>query len=108
MLFRPQVRYETQILEGPVSNIGLNPDRCVVVVRVPEGANTPYVHNDGKIYIRVGDSSSPVPATDRSTFDLLYRRGQEKRTFLEELVGRSPEISQYEEDYSFLQSQYSV
>ena len=73
-----------------------------MVIYVPEGSNTPYIHNDGRIYIRIGDSSSPTPATDKATFDLLYRRGEDRRSFLKALIERSPELSRGEEDNSYL------
>ena len=99
---RPQVIYQTQILQGPDTTIGLTSGQSVVVVHVPEGSNTPYIHNDGRIYIRIGDSSSPTPATDKATFDLLYRRGENRRSYLESLVAKSPELSKGEEDNSYL------
>ena len=101
-IVRPQVAYQHRVLEGPVETMGLSSNRSVVVVRVPEGSNTPYIHNDGRIYIRIGDSSSPIPATDRSTFDLLYRRGEDRRSYLKALIERSPEVSIGEEDTSYL------
>ena len=101
-LVRPQVAYLDRTLEGPLDTLGLKADRSVVVVNVPEGSNTPYIHNDGKIYIRIGDSSSPTPATDKATFDLLYRRGEDRRSFLKALIERSPEVSEEEEDNSFI------
>ena len=99
-IVRPQVDYQYQVLEGTVETMGLSLNRSVVVVRVPEGANTPYIHNDGRIYIRIGDSSSP--ATDKATFDLLYRRGEDRRSYLKSLIDRSPEVSRAEEDNSYL------
>jgi hypothetical protein len=101
-IVRPQVAYQHRVLEGPVETIGLSSNRSVVVVRVPEGSNTPYIHNDGRIYIRIGDSSSPIPATDKATFDLLYRRGEDRRSYLKALIERSPELSREEEDNSYL------
>ena len=101
-IIRPQVTYQHRVLEGPVETLGLSSNRSVVVVRVPEGSNTPYIHNDGRIYIRIGDSSSPIPATDKATFDLLYRRGEDRRSYLKALTERSPELSKWEEDNSYL------
>ena len=101
-IVRPHVAYQHRILEGPVETIRLSSNRSVVVVRVPEGSNTPYIHNDGRIYIRIGDSSSPVPAKDKATFDLLYRRGEDRRSYLKALIERSPELSRGEEDNSYL------
>ena len=102
-IVRPQVAYQNHTVAGPIEKIGLSSNRSVVVVRVPEGSNTPYIHNDGRIYIRIGDSSSPIPATDKATFDLLYRRGEDRRSYLKALIERSPELSSGEEDESYLQ-----
>ena len=99
---RPQVSYECRSVNGPIESINLPKDRSVIVIYVPEGANTPYIHNDGRIYIRNGDSSSPISAKDKSTFDLLYQRGEDIRSYLKELVERSPEISKGEEETSFI------
>lgn len=99
---RPQVFYQTRTIEGPLKAIGLNPGRSIIIVRVPEGADTPYIHNDGRIYIRVGDSSSPTPVREKATFDLLYRRGEDKQSFLESLVERTPELSKGEGERSYI------
>ena len=101
-IVRPQVAYQNRVLEGPIETIGLSSNRSVVVVRVPEGSDTPYIHNDGRIYIRIGDSSSPIPATDKATFDLLYRRGEDRRSYLKAMTERSPELSSGEEDNPYL------
>lgn len=101
-LVRPQVPYVTRTFEGPIAPIGLLPGRCIVAVRVPEGNDTPYIHNDGRIYIRIGDSSSPISAKDKSTFDLLYQRGENKRAYLKDLVEKSPELSKAEDNSSFI------
>ena len=99
---RPQVDYQYRALEGMVETIGLSSNRSVVVVRAPEGSNTPYIHNNGRIYIRIGDSSSPISATDKATFDLLYRRGEDRKSYLKSLIDRSPEVSSAERDTSYL------
>ena len=101
-VIRPQVAYQTHVIEGPLKAKGLNSGYSVIIVRVPEGSNTPYIHNDGRIYIRLGDSSSPISAKDKSTFDLLYQRGEDRRAYLKTLVERCPEISEGECDVSFI------
>ena len=101
-IIRPQVVYQTRELEGPNDTIGLEPNRSVIVVHIPEGPNTPYIHNDGRIYIRIGDSSSPISAKDKATFDLLYQRGEDRRSYLKTLIDRSPELSEGEGDSSFI------
>ncbi len=60
----------------------LDDGRAVVVVFVPSDQDTPFVTSDGRVYRRVGDSSEPVPATDRYTLDRLIdgrRRQRERR-----------------------------
>ena len=74
-LLQPTAPFFHHTLSGPLADISLPPGRSIVVVRIPEGAFTPYVHNDGRIYVRTGDSSSPVAATDRTTIDLLQPQG---------------------------------
>ena len=101
-IVRPQVSYQSRIFNGPIGEIGLESGRSVIAVYVPEGSNTPYIHNDGRIYIRIGDSSSPTPVTDKATFDLLYQRGEDRRAYLADLVERAPQLSKDEEDSSFV------
>ena len=69
---------------------------------MPEGPNSPYVHNDGRIYRRVGDSSQPKEVTDRTTFDALALRGEETRSRLAERVLWSPATSEAEENQPYL------
>ena len=102
-LLQPTTPFFHHTLSGPLADISLPPGRSIVVVRIPEGAFTPYVHNDGRIYVRTGDSSSPVAATDRTTIDLLHRKAEEKRSLLDDLIDRCPVVSQGEaEDTTYL------
>ena len=102
-LLQPTAPFFHHTLSGPLADISLPPGRSIVVVRIPEGAFTPYVHNDGRIYVRTGDSSSPVAATDRTTIDLLHRKAEEKRSLLDDLIDRCPVVSQGEaEDTTYL------
>ena len=101
-LIRPVVEFRERVFTGPIKEIGLDSNRSLIAVYVPEGPNTPYVHNDGRIYVRVGDSSSPDFAKDRATFDLLFRRGEDKRRLLKSLTDKSPEVSEREQHEPFL------
>ena len=74
----------------------------IVAVNVAEGADTPYVHNDGRIYRRVGDASQPTPVTDRAAFDLLAHRGSEARGRLADLISRDYSVSQEERDTCYV------
>ena len=101
-LLQPSPFYNVRVFAGPIDAIGLREGSSIIVVHVPEGPNSPYVHNDGRIYMRIGDSSQPRYVTDRATFDLLARRGQETRSRLEERVTWSPVTSQGEENQPFI------
>ena len=101
-LLNPPVFYNVRIFGGPISKIQLPRGRSIVVVQIPEGPNSPYIHNDGRIYRRVGDSSQPFPVTDRATFDLLAQKGEETRSKLADKVLWSPVTSKLEEDQPFL------
>ena len=101
-LIRPSVFYDTRVFPGPIQSIGLGEDRSIIAVRIPQGPDSPYIHNDGRIYLRVGDSSDPRPVSDRSTFDLLSQRGERARSRLEKRLMRRPIISEGESEQPFI------
>ena len=101
-LLHPPPYYNVRVFQGQIHEIGLIDGFSIIVVQVPEGPNPPYVHNDGRIYSRVGDSSQPTPVTDRATFDLLAQKGEEAQSRLAEKVLWSPVTSKGEEDQPFL------
>ena len=101
-LLNPFVFYEPLVLPGPVDAVGLNTGHSILVIRVPQGADCPYVHNDGRIYRRVADSSDPKPETDRAILDLLSERSANARAQLKEIVLRKPSTSKGEESNCFI------
>ena len=101
-LLQPPPFYNVRVFPGPIDTIGLKEGSSIIVVHVPEGPNCPYVHNDGRIYMRVGDSSQPTPVTDRATFDLLAQKGKDAQSRLDDKVLWSPVTSKREEDQPFL------
>ena len=94
---QPSVFYIPRVFEGPVEDIGLKSGKSIIAIEVPRGPDTPYIHKDGVIYLRVGDSSRPTAVTDRTTFNLLVQRGLESRSRLAERVLWQPVTSQAEE-----------
>lgn len=74
----------------------------IIVVKIPPGVETPYVHNDGRVYRRVADSSAPKPETDRHILDRLWARGEKSKKKLADFVSRLPVTSKGEDDECFL------
>ena len=101
-LLQPPPFYNVRVFAGPINAIGLREGHSIIVAHVPEGPDCPYIHNDGRIYMRVGDSSQPKYVTDKATFELLARKGQDARSRLEERVTWSPMTSQAEENQPFI------
>ena len=101
-MLQPTVPFFHHILKGPLTNISLPPGHSIVIVQIPESASPPHVHSNGRIYVRTGDSSSPVDAADRTTLDLLHHKAEQKLSLLEALVDRSPLVSEAEESTAYL------
>lgn len=95
----PYVYYHTKVVCGPSTNLGLREGQAVVVVYVPQGPDVPYVHNDGRIYRRVGDSSEPRPETDRTALDLLWQRGHRARSRLSNRIEAPPTLATPDSPY---------
>ena len=98
----PEVFYNPQVFEGPIDSIELPVDRSIIVIQIPEGADCPYVHNDGRIYRRIDDASDPKPETDRARLDLLIERGNRARSLLANRVTQIPDISAEERHRSYI------
>ena len=101
-LLSPDVFYSSRVFKGPIDSLGLQSSRSIIVVQVPEGVNSPYVHNDGRIYRRIADSSDPKPETDRSRLDMLTERGKQARSRLADRVTRIPVVSKGEENQCYI------
>ena len=102
-LLRPSVFYDHKVIDGPIDLIRLPPERFLIAIYIPQEPDTPYVHNDGRIYRRIADSSDPVPITDRTELDLLPQRREAALASLQTRVQRSPITSQAEEDRPYIQ-----
>lgn len=98
----PDAFYEHIVLVGPVPEVDLPSGQAVIVVAVPMGVDTPYVHSDGRIYRRVSDSSAPVPEKDKHVLDALWRRSETGRKRLRKLATHVPTVSKGEGNNPFL------
>jgi hypothetical protein len=50
----PSPQFEHVVLCGPSPEIGLAEGRAIIVATVPQGNNSPYLHQSGRIYRRNG------------------------------------------------------
>jgi len=98
----PPVYYEHRVLSGPCAEIGLDDQKCIVVVAVPSGPDAPYVHSEGKIYRRVADSSDPKMETDRFVLDNLWQRRHEARERLNTLLSQRYLLQWPDREVSYL------
>jgi len=80
----------------------LNTAKKVIIVVVAKGQDTPYIHNDGRIYRRQESSSDPIFESNRYSIDELYKRKEilekEKESFRNIDYG----FCEGEDDYPFL------
>jgi Putative DNA-binding domain len=99
----PAPFFEAITLSGPNTELGLADDRSIIVIEVPLSYEAPHVHIDGRIYRRVGDESSPRPETDRHFLDLLWQRGEKRRSALRDMLTRVPIMSSEHPGASYLE-----
>ncbi|MBP8001328.1 MAG: ATP-binding protein [Chloroflexi bacterium] len=101
-IINPSPYFEYRRIDGPCDEIGLASGKSIVVVGVPIGPDAPYIHNDGKIYRRIADSSDPKPETDKNVLDNLWNRRQQARSRLAEFLEETPILSEDEDKVSYL------
>jgi hypothetical protein len=75
-LSSPTIYYEEKVLNGPCEALGLGDGFSIVLVGIQQGADTPYICNDGRIYKRQSDNSEPIAENDRYALDALVARGK--------------------------------
>lgn len=98
----PACHFETKTLYGPCETIGLETDRAIICVVVPQSIEAPHVHSSGYIYRRIADGSEPVPETDRHVVEKLFDRSKTTVARYKEWHDKDPEFSQGESDSPFL------
>ncbi len=99
---QPVPHFETRILEGPCPEIGLGGNQCIIMIFVPLGPDSPYIHSSGKIYRRQADSSEPKPEADRAVLDQLWERNQRNRARFAEFLEKIPPICEDEKEKPIL------
>lgn len=61
-------------------------DRWILLVHIPKGARAPFLHSNGSVYTRKGDSASPIALTDLGLLDRLWSEGKRKQEQLKERI----------------------
>lgn len=74
----------------------------VFCLLVPPSNKAPIIHSDGRIYRRLNDASEPVPETNRTVVDHLFRRSEEIEDIYTNWVEDDPIISEAEKDLSYI------
>jgi hypothetical protein len=100
----PRPRFTVRACDGPAPAIGLATGRSVIVVYVPQGIDTPYLHSNRRIYMRVGSASEPTHLADRHTLDLLVARSAKYKTDFTRLVSEQPRVPERQETMSSLKA----
>jgi hypothetical protein len=98
----PSPHFDHIVISGPNPEIGLADGRAIIVVNVPQGNNSPYLHRSGRIYRRIGDASDPIHETDRHSLDLLWQRSQRRRTEFQKLVAGEGPLSEAEKSATYI------
>lgn len=98
----PTPLFDTKELKGPINELGLPSGHSVVIVLIPAGRHTPYIHNSGRIYRRVGAQSDPVEIKDRGSLQELIERAAEHRIKLRHFLKERPIVSKYEQNVVYL------
>lgn len=98
----PDCHYEARAIDGPCTEIGLEEQKCIICISVPQSIEAPHVHSKGVIYRRIADGSEPVPETDRHMIDKMFQRSKDTIESFSTWIERKPELSEGESDYPFL------
>lgn len=72
-------------------SIPVSDDKNILMIVVPEGIDTPYVHNDGCVYRRQESGSDLIKENDRHTLDMLYKKAEKQRDAIK--LFKSPEVT---------------
>ena len=83
-------------------SVPLRNNKKVMIVAVDEGQETPYIHNDGKIYRRQESSSDPIPENNRFSIDELYKKSKEYQEKLKQFRTIDYGSCKGEENWSYL------
>ncbi len=91
----PPVYYEEKVISGPIGEINLDTDKSIIIIGIPQGHDSPYIHSSGRIFVRVADESKPT--SDRHELNLLWERSEKAQYKLNQFLSTVPDLSRQEE-----------
>ncbi|WP_262689393.1 AlbA family DNA-binding domain-containing protein [Kordiimonas aestuarii] len=97
----PSCHYEIKIVRGPNDDIGLDANKAIVCLYVPESYDTPHIHSSGCIFRRAGDSSEPIAETDRHSLERLLGKRETVAKNLKKWIQSTPKLESFEEDQPY-------
>ncbi|MFN8012689.1 MAG: ATP-binding protein [Holophagaceae bacterium] len=98
----PTVYFETKTIKGPCAEIELDADKYILIVKISEGEEPPYVHSSGRIYKRTADHSKPEAETNRYAIDRLFDKSASADTLLKQFIDDSPHLHKKQSEDSIL------
>ena len=82
-----------------VFDVADQPNRMIVVVKVPESIEAPHaIENSTRVYIRVASTTSPYDLANIDRIEYLLKRRQEPERRREELIAQAAERSFFRRD----------
>ena len=95
----PTPYYDVMFIDGPCKELELPENKTIAVLQIPKSMQTPHIHKDGRIYIRVSDSSEPKPETDPHLLASMFKRREKADEAINLWLGDGPEISEAESEW---------
>ncbi len=83
-------------------SIKLSNGKNVILAVVYEGKNTPYIHSNGRIYVRNGAGSDPVFEKDKYNLDRLFEKSEKQKKLINEFRKKEFSFSKAESEAPFL------
>jgi len=81
----PSPFYEIEAFKHPGD--GNDEEKCwLVLLRIPKGTNGPYLHSNGCVYVRVGDSAAPMPLNDLGQMERIWSETAKRKNDLKERI----------------------
>jgi len=98
----PEPHFHLQTFSGPSEALGLNEDKHIILVHVPQSSKAPHIHKSGVIYRRVADSSEPTAENDRHALGELFKRSNKLLETYKSWYEADPDFTENEKNHPYL------